>query len=169
VKPPTDALTPSPQEKKIGSVQAIKAFTIKGRIAARDNNDGFSASFYWTQSSPNHFSVKLFGPMGAGSTYIKRQGQTITIKTAKETIRSQEPEQLIRQATGYPLPIQSLYYWLRGLNTKNHPFHSTLNENNWQINILQTKQVNSLTLPEKLRLQSNELTIKLKVSSWTLR
>lgn len=169
VKPPPDVVTATPTAKEIKKIQDIKAFTIKGVMAVRDINDGFSANFYWTQNSPSSFSVKLFGPMGAGNTYIKRQGNTITVKTTKETFTSNKPDELIQRATGYPLPIGKLYFWLRGLSTNNAEFNPSLNEGGWQILIKRTQNVHELTLPELLSIKNGALSIKVKINAWTIK
>lgn len=171
VKPPADAIKESVDSHKINHARDIKAFTISGKMAARDNKEGFSASFYWTQSSPNQFSVNLFGPMGAGNTLIKSNGKVLTIKT-KDGIQKTQSNQLnaiMRQQIGYLIPINDLYFWLRGLTHNQNSISNEAIDNNWSIRVTGSQKVNNIILPQRLKLRFDNLSIKLKINTWVIR
>ena len=55
------------------------------------------------------------GPLGQGATRIRGNGERVHIETAGGQRESSDPEALLAEAIGWPVSVNSLSWWARGL------------------------------------------------------
>lgn len=86
---------------------------IKGRLAAKIDRDGGSASFIWQRQDDNH-SIELYGPLGSGRIFLKQsQGKASLIDNSTEFF-GKNLEDVLFQRVGWLIPFDKLQQWLIG-------------------------------------------------------
>ena len=100
--------------------QKLESFKITGKIgvttAANDTTgtQGGSAFYAWGQEN-DRFAIELIGALGIGKTNIEYNGQTATLVSEKTgTLTADDPETLLKKATGWQAPISQMPYWISG-------------------------------------------------------
>ncbi len=100
--------------------QKLESFNITGKIGvtmpANDTTgtQGGSAFYAWGQQN-DRFAIELIGALGIGKTNIEYNGQTATLVSEKTgTLTADNPETLLKKATGWQAPISQMPYWISG-------------------------------------------------------
>ncbi|WP_201604322.1 lipoprotein insertase outer membrane protein LolB [Psychrobacter immobilis] len=100
--------------------QKLENFHITGKIGvtmpANDTTgtQGGSAFYAWGQQN-DRFAIELIGALGIGKTNIEYNGQTATLVSEKtDTLTADDPETLLKKATGWQAPISQMPYWISG-------------------------------------------------------
>ena len=163
----------SPVEK---SANLVTSWDLSGAIAARNSKKAWTASIHWVQQGSSQYNIRLFGPLGGGTVLIMKQGQTITYQDGPKKASSTNADELLQQQSGVRLPVNNLYYWVRGLPAPGAIQSAERDPNNRLIALKQAGYVISYTeyasttkgvaLPTKIRLQGNGVLIKLVIKRW---
>lgn len=95
-------------------IAAIARFAIKGKIGFRRGETGGSAALIWRQES-DRYQLSAVGPLGQGATRISGHANLIRIENSEGMQESHAPETLLAEALGWPVSINSLSFWVRGL------------------------------------------------------
>ena len=91
----------------------VDTWEIKGRLAAKIDRDGGSASFIWHRQGDNH-SIELYGPLGSGRIFLKQsQGKASLIDNSTEFF-GKDLEDVLFQRVGWLIPFDKLQQWLVG-------------------------------------------------------
>ena len=100
--------------------QKLETFNITGKIGvtmpANDTTgaQGGSAFYAWGQQD-DRFAIELIGALGIGKTNIEYDGQTATLVSEKTgSLTANDPETLLKKATGWQAPISQMPYWISG-------------------------------------------------------
>lgn len=98
----------------------LEAFTINGKIGittpatAQTPAQAGSAFYAWGQQA-DRFAIELVGALGIGKTNIEYNGQTATLVSEKAgSMTATNPDELLKRATGWQVPISQLPYWISG-------------------------------------------------------
>jgi outer membrane lipoprotein LolB len=153
----------------------VSAWELSGAIAAKSQRKGWSASLNWLQQGPNQYQIRLFGPLGGGTVMVEKQGGVITYRDGPKKMTSSNADQLLREQTGIQLPVNNLYYWVRGVpapggvqsaqhDAANHL--TTLKQSGYIIEYANYTSADGLDLPSKIRLQGHGTVIKLIIKHW---
>lgn len=156
---------------------SIKSWDLSGAMSAKGSSKAWSAQIHWQQSGANQYQIRLFGPLGGGTVIIEGHQGHITYTDGPKKITSKNPDELFEHETGLRLPVQNLYYWVRGLpapgavtSKTSGPNHalSTLNQNGYRITYLNYTTTHHAELPTKIRLEGHGLLIKLVIKQWNI-
>lgn len=153
------------------------AFKLSGAIAVNNNGKGWNAGLTWSQQAPNYYSIRLNGPLGGKTVLISKQGSTVTYQEDNKIIKARNDEELLQKKTNIHLPVNNLYYWVRGIPAPGAvTFSKKDNLNNYEI-IQQngftiiysqyTKNNNGVMLPRKIKITKQNLTIKVVIKDWS--
>lgn len=100
--------------------QKLESFNITGKIGVTTpanettGAQGGSAFYAWGQQD-DRFAIELIGALGIGKTNIEYNGQTATLVSEKTgTLTADDPEELLKKATGWQAPISQMPYWISG-------------------------------------------------------
>ncbi len=96
------------------SMAAANRFVVKGKVGFRRGETGGSAALTWQQDG-ERYRLAASGPLGQGATRISGNSRQIRIEDGKGMHESDAPEALLAEALGWPVSINSLSYWVRGL------------------------------------------------------
>jgi outer membrane lipoprotein LolB len=96
------------------SVPDVGGFAVKGRLAVRQGDDGFTSNFRW-QHSVSHDEIDLWGPWGQGHSRWVADVAGVTVYTSKgEVYRELDADAAMQRWLGFTLPVDALTHWIRG-------------------------------------------------------
>lgn len=110
-QPPADWSERSEQLKR------FNAWQLSGKLAVKQPSDSGTAVInHWIQERDAYDLELSSSFLGMGRTSLQGVPGFISLTLPDgETYRSGDPEALIKAATGWQLPIDSLVWWIRGL------------------------------------------------------
>ena len=89
-------------------------FRVRGKIGARGDGEGFSASFDWRQAG-DRYDIALRGPLGQGQVRLLGNSETISVTDASGAVfDGRRPDAFMQSALGWHLPVLTLRHWVRG-------------------------------------------------------
>ncbi|WP_242604420.1 lipoprotein insertase outer membrane protein LolB [Legionella gresilensis] len=153
------------------------SWNLSGALAVRSARKSATASINWYQRGAGSYQIRLFGPLGSGTIMIAKRGGTIVLQDGSKRATSSNAEQLLLQQTGIRLPVNNLYYWVRGLpapgavqSAKRDAGNRLilLRQGSYTIQYLGYQSVGKAVLPSHIRLQGNGVFIKLVINRWSI-
>lgn len=166
-----------PVEKRKAETAKVSSFELNGAMAAKNKSKGWSASMNWLQNGPSSYQLRLIGPLGGGSVLVKRSGSTITFQDGEKSSTSSNADELLQEKTGIRLPVNNLYYWVRGLPapgdkaSESHDKYNhlvQLKQSGYTINFTKYTSVKGVDLPSMIRLEGNGLMVKVIIKNWNV-
>lgn len=166
-----------PVEQRKAKTATISSWEINGALAAKNKQKGWSAAMNWKQNGPGSYQIRLMGPLGSGTVLIDKKGDTVLFQDGAKRITSHNADELLVAQTGIRLPVNNLYYWVRGLpapgpvqgeqrDSYNHLVQ--LKQSGYSINFTQYTSVNGIDLPSMIRLEGNGVMVKVIIKKWTV-
>ena len=172
--PPTEASLARLAERE----QALAArpdWGLDGRIAVSNSRDAGSGRIEWRQAGAR-FDIALTAP-------ITRQGWRLTGEPGRATLdglpggvrEGTDAESLLREATGWQIPVRSLPRWVRGLRAD--PAGAVvqfgadgrlarLAESGWTIDYTWPSALDA-ALPARIEARRDDARVRLVVDRWT--
>jgi outer membrane lipoprotein LolB len=159
------------------ALEALRDWQVRGRVALRTEDEGWSANFDWQQRGEN-YRIRLRGPFGQGAVELRGGQHGVWLKRADQpAVFAYNPEALLQQQTGWQLPVTGLVAWLRGLpvsdddlvikwDKQGRLLH--IGQNGWLIEYQRYLEMGDLSLPEKLRLTRDSIQVRLVVDDWQI-
>lgn len=164
-----------PLEKRKAETATISTWNIHGAMAAKNKSKGWSATMNWLQSGPSTYQIRLMGPLGSGAVLINRSGGQVTVKDGAKTSSSSNGEELLQKQTGIRVPVNNLYYWVRGLpapggvSSEEHDQYNhltRLKQSGFTVDFTKYTSVKGIDLPSMIRLEGNGIMVKVIIKSW---
>lgn len=174
-EPPQNKVVPVEQRKT--ETAKVSAWEISGAMAAKNKEKAWSASMNWVQHGPNSYQIRLIGPLGGGTVLINKSGKTISFQDGAKTVSSTNADELLLKQTGIQLPVNNLYYWVRGLpapggaqSEKHDQYNhlSQLQQGGYTIDFTQYTSVKGIDLPSNIRLTGHGVMIKVIIKHWNV-
>jgi outer membrane lipoprotein LolB len=161
-----DARTQALWEAHRVQVSAIDNWKIKGKIAVKAGKKGGHATLLWNREDARQH-IELFGPLGGGRVVMDVDAQGARLQDTKGAdIRGESLTVLVEKRLGWPLPLDSLPYWLRGLPTSEEANMEwdvqgqleRINDSGWQVSFLEYQSVSllgkAIFLPRQIELNA---------------
>lgn len=160
------------------TLAAIQAWSMEGRVALRTEDDGWTASMTWSQWR-DFMEFHLRGSFGIGSTRVHGTTDRIVIENSRgETWVSRDPARDLARETGWQVPLASLRWWMIGVPAPDSRLSEEvvdgqgrlvrLRQAGWEIEYSAYREVDGLMLPEKVRVESDEVRLRIHVRSWVV-
>jgi len=176
----TESIAPEKESTQAQSTPTtLQHWKLNAQVAVRDTaaNKSETANLVWQQNQLQ-YTLSLFGPMGTHSVKLTgKPGSVVLEKSTGEKIQAHSPEMILKEQTGYQLPVSNLYYWARGLPLPDQPKKTIFNDKNqlseliqseWRIQYLDYTSVNHMLLPTKIFLYHPPFSIKIIISQWDI-
>ncbi|HHX7432143.1 lipoprotein insertase outer membrane protein LolB [Legionella pneumophila] len=166
-----------PLEERKAETATVSSWEIKGALAAKTKAKGWSATMNWVQQGANSYQIRLMGPLGGGAVLISKKGNTITFQDGSKITTSTNADELLLKQTGIRLPVNNLYYWVRGLpapggvqSEKHDQFNHLiqLKQNGYTIDFNKYTSVKGIDLPSMIRLEGNGVMVKVVIKNWVV-
>jgi len=157
-------------------LETLENWQIRGKFSIKQHNAATSANLTWQQRDEDHYEIALSGPLGQGTVQLSGRPNQVVFKDARGNIdRARDAQTLLYQHTGWSLPIESLYYWTRGLPDPHYDFQYSLTDHGhmhalkqhgWTLEYEEYQQYDGYTVPRKIILWHIDHRITLLLNTW---
>ena len=159
---------------------AITHWRMSAKIALRWRGGAENASLNWSQNN-GHSEVDLSGPFGAGAVRITQQGDALEVERGGEhSVYDSSTPETLAAATGWPIPVNALPFWLRGLPDPDQALDrlalqdgraQEIHQGGWTISYSAYTAVGAGSLPETLRVThaADDISLRLVNARWALQ
>lgn len=164
-----------PLETRKSETASVSSWEIQGALAAKSQAKGWSAAMNWVQRGPGSYQIRLMGPLGGGAVLINKEGGNVTFQDGAKKASSANADELLFKQTGIRLPVNNLYYWVRGLPApgniqadKHDEYNhlTQLKQNGYFIDFTQYTSVKGIDLPSIIRLEGQGVMVKVIIKKW---
>ena len=177
---PKTELTENNQLQRNQQLEAIDNWTLTGRLGIRSPNQTDSLNFSW-QHATNKQLLLLYGAFGNTYAKLSQSNNQATLELSDNNVyQSDNVEELLYNVLGYPLPVEHLDFWVRGLPFPGEKseltydalgYLKTIIYEQWTITFKQYQHIESfddISLPGKIKVTNGEVTLKLSLRKWNL-
>lgn len=171
-------VTQSEKQPKLvdaGSTKIPSSWELSGAMAARNKSKAWTASVNWLQRGSNSYQIRLSGPLGSGTILVEKQNGLVKFRDGPKSASSKNADELLQRQTGIRLPVNNLYYWVRGIpapgpvqSSKRSPGNQllVLHQSGYTIEYPSYSKVGNSILPSIIKLQGNGVMIKFVIKHW---
>lgn len=154
----------------------LTSWRVDGKIGLRQGARGNSAQLYWRQQA-KHYELTLSGPLGAGAVSIKGDEGGVILRNSKGEFSAADPEALVRDMTGWQIPVSDLQFWARGMPSPRLEVErqrverghlALLAQGGWTITYAGHTAVGPYALPTRIHLARPEAQITLLIKDWQI-
>ena len=162
-------------EERRRRLAAFSRFSFLGRLALRTSRDALNARIRWRQDG-DEYRIRMGGLIGEAALELRGGTGGVELRAHDEVHRADSPEILLREHTGWSIPLQGLRYWVLGvtapgtavealeLDPEGRPEHFF--QSGWRIVYRRYVSVPDIMLPERLDLERQGLEARLVVGRW---
>lgn len=153
----------------------LQSWNIAGRLALQTHKDGWHVSYRWQQQD-QLYHIVLADPLGQTSAELQGTPQGVTLLMADgRSVTADNPDRLLERQLGWSVPVQGLYYWVRGLPVPGTPEAHALDRNGrlirlkqsgWDISYRRYADFGGLSLPTKIFLDDGRIEVRLVIDGW---
>ncbi len=157
---------------------ALTSWQLDGRISLVTEEEAWSGQLYWEQNAASDYFIQFSAPSGQGAMQLFGGDNGVELRMANgKSYQARDAETLLRQETNWELPIESLWYWIRGLPDPELPVKTTLDQqgliqglqqNDWHIQYKRYQQYDDYYFPRKIVIQHQDMKVRLIVTQWTV-
>ncbi|GAB1597140.1 lipoprotein insertase outer membrane protein LolB [Lysobacter sp. PAGU 2638] len=163
------------QEQRERELATQTRWGLDGRIAVSNARDAGSGRIEWRQDGPR-FDIELTAPIThQGWRLHGEPGRAVLDGLPGGPREGADAESLLRQATGWSIPVASLPAWVRGL--RGDPAAATvqfgadgrlahLAESGWTIDYIWPADA-AAALPSRIEARRDDARVRLVVDRWT--
>jgi outer membrane lipoprotein LolB len=162
---------------KSGQLSALNGWSIEGKLAVSNDKDGGSGKFFWSKNEAGS-RMDFHGTLGRGAWKLSADAHGAELIQADGTIhRADSIDQLVRDHVGWDIPVESMSWWIRGLNTPGNFRKRTIDvqgnisvllQDGWTVEYGRYRDFEGVSLPVRLDARQGEWIVKLVIRSWTL-
>jgi outer membrane lipoprotein LolB len=168
--PGTDTLTSAERA-------AIANWQFQGRVSLTRGEQGWHAGLNW-ENRADQYRLQVSGPLGQGALLLTGDAHGVTLVDGEGRVyTATDAEGLLQQVAGWQLPVSGLQYWVRGLSVPHASVEATrdaegrlqqLVQSGWTITYQRYQDVAGSAWPSKMRLERDELAVRLVIDHWQL-
>lgn len=157
-------------------LSALTQWQLAGRVSLDDGEDGGSGKLKWVVN-PDSSQLDFFAAMGRGAWHLEMSDDLVTMTDAQGVHTAPDVQTLLQQQLGWPVPVEALQYWARGLYAPGPVQHSKIDSQGlltdlqqfgWQIEFNRYDDVAEEMLPVRLEARHGQYRVKMAISSWQL-
>lgn len=161
---------------------SLNHWQLEGKLGLRIPGNNGSARLHWSENPPD-YELTLSGPLGQGRTTITGNNEYVrlTQADAPEQIAT-DAESLLREATGWELPVEQLRTWVKGIPAASEPASNERYSENgilegfeqagWELSFKRHQRVNGYLLPGHIVVRrplaeaDSEIRLILSIHQW---
>jgi outer membrane lipoprotein LolB len=164
-------------EDRLATIGAVDEWRLVGRISLDNGDDGGSGKLQW-EVAADHSTIDFHGAMGRGAWHLEISPESAVLKEANgNEHRASGVDKLIQQQMGWPVPVEALQWWVRGLAAPGSIEDRQLDEKGllvglaqfgWQIAFNRYDSDSGVAMPTRLDARRENYRVKLAVSHWQI-
>jgi outer membrane lipoprotein LolB len=158
------------------SVTELGDWSFSGKIAVKSRDGADSARLSWRQHNAD-LELEVSGPVGMGQVTLVRQDGTARMFSDGQWQDLDAAGTVLEDRLGWPLPLDYLSWWLRGLPAPQLPtaqlelvdgrLHQ-LAQGGWQVEYREYQQVSNYSLPRTILFRRDPVEGKILLKQWVL-
>jgi outer membrane lipoprotein LolB len=155
----------------------IRDWSLVGRISLADGKDGGSGRLQWV-ARDGLTELDFHGAMGRGAWNLQIEPTRAVLREANGSVQSAVAvDDLIQQRMGWPIPVDALQWWVRGLAAPGEIDELLLDSTGvpvklaqfgWNVDFKRFDSDSGLSLPTRLDARRDNYRVKLAVSTWLM-
>lgn len=154
----------------------LAAFAFNGRVATQHNGERSSAGVRWTHRGAED-EILLLAPLGQTMARIFRNERGVLLEASGKEYFEQDAETLTERVLGWHLPLSGMRYWVLALPAAGTEAFiertetgqvKVLRQDGWEINYTRYAAETPDSLPLRLILQRNGMTMQLLIDEWEI-
>ena len=170
---------PADWQARSAKLRQFNHWQLSGKLAVRQPSDSGTAIInYWKQDGEAYDLALSSSFLGMGSTNLKGVPGFIELTLSNgETYRSGDPDALMKAATGWQLPMESLTWWIRGLPAPGGDFRllfddrgelAMIRQAGWEIRYDRWHELQGdiPALPARITALKEDKRVRVVVSNW---
>lgn len=161
------------RQQALGSLQN---WSLNGRLGIQTGHEGWHVSINWQQRQ-NDYTIRITAPLGQGSLLLEGDATGVLLQTSDgESVRAEDPGQLLYQQFGWRVPVAALRYWVLGLPAPGEAQRSLdeygrlshLQQAGWEIAFLDYENRQGIELPGRVFVNNHNAKVRLVIGDWQL-
>lgn len=163
--------------ERLARLQAADHWSVQGRLAVRDGEDGGSGTLRW-RAEPAGSRLDFHGALGRGAWRLRvSPGEAVLTLADGAEYRAVSVERLVEQQIGWQVPVAELSWWIRGLAAPGERARRSLGETGvlldlqqagWSVAFDRYRQFGEELMPGLVVARRGERQVKFAVRDWTL-
>jgi outer membrane lipoprotein LolB len=150
-------------------LQQDRDWSFEGRVGLSNEKESLSLSLLWNHQKAED-RLELTGPLAQGRMLIILRKETVLIEDG-ETVKEfkGDVQSILSDVLGIEVPIQSLRYWVLGVNNPSESFvmmSSGFQQSGWTVRIKELVPVKQAMLPSRMWVEKDKTKIKLVIDQW---
>jgi outer membrane lipoprotein LolB len=164
-------------QDRAAQLGAIPEWGLVGRISLDDGDHGGSGRLQWDVKS-DISELDFHGAMGRGAWHLQIGPEGAVLKEANGVEQTAPGvNDLIQDRMGWPIPVDALQWWVRGLaapgaieDEKLDPegLLISLHQFGWSVDFSRYDSVAGVVLPKRLNATRDNYRVKLAISRWQM-
>lgn len=164
-------------EQRLERLREVDDWSLEGRLAINDSRDGGSGQLRWQQRDGSS-RMDFRGALGRGAWRLQADPAGAELEFADGRLhRAESVDALVRAEVGWPVPVESLAWWIRGLAAPGPVQQRVLDEQgrlselrqgDWNIEFGRYGSVGDVSMPMRITARQDERTVKLAIRKWQL-
>lgn len=151
----------------------LEHWLLQARVAS--GRVGWSGNMRWRQDA-DEFDIRVSGPLGTSGFMARGNADRVEIRTAKETVVTEDPQALLQEKAGWGMPFHQLRYWAVGVPYPHTPARvqfdaqgrlQKLEQDGWQLEYTEYGQYLQYELPRRFSLENAEMYFRVIVDDWS--
>jgi outer membrane lipoprotein LolB len=156
-------------------LEAIPAWSMRGRLAVDTGERAFQARFSWFQDD-DISTLLVRGLLGAGGIEVTGSPREMIVTARGERRVLEDPEIDLSELLGWWMPVDSLRAWLLGLPDPSHAAETRigpgdalirLDQRLWHLDYAAYQLLDGVLVPRRIDMSHGELAVRLTVDDWT--
>ena len=164
-------------QDRMESIGSIDEWQLRGKISLDDGDRGGSGKLQW-MVNPDNSTIDFHGAMGRGAWHLEIEPDLAVLTEANGSMyQAASVDALIRQQMGWPVPVEALKWWVRGLaapgSFKDKQLDAQgllikLEQFGWQIEFNRYSSSSGVPMPSRLDATRGTYRVKLAISRWQI-
>ena len=167
----------SAYENRLKVLSEIAEWGFAGKISLDDGDQGGSGKLQWNVE-PGGSGLDFHGALGRGAWHLQTGPQGAVLTQANGDVQTApDVNELIQNRMGWPIPVNALQWWVRGLaapgpveeeKLDNEGRLLRLNQFGWMVNFDRYHSIDDMALPKRLDVTRDNYRVKLAISRWRM-
>lgn len=157
-------------------LSSVTQWNLAGRVSLDDGEDGGSGKLKW-MVNPRSSALDFFAAMGRGAWHLEIGDDQVILRDAQGEHSAPDVQTLVQQKLGWPVPVEALQFWVRGLyapgpvqgsQIDSQGLLTQLQQFGWTIDFDKYNAAEGELLPKRLEATHGEYRVKMAISRWQL-
>lgn len=164
-------------EQRADHLASADKWGLAGKISLDDGEEGGSGRLNWNKRSDS-MELDFHAALGRGAWSLKVDPDyAVLTESNGETFSARSVDTLIQQRMGWPVPVEAMQFWVRGLTAPgmvekqiidSEGLLVYLEQFGWAVDFSRYDDFSGVVMPKRLNATMGDYRVKLAVSRWQI-